>query len=347
MTRFVPAQSCLLPPLRFWGNVALGSLLAATVMGATWQELLDRENTAIVLRGTITREAAAATARAAARPATSQKIREAHGVITADYGFVNFNNDQLTISFSIPSRELAAYRLDYGYTAAERGAIDQWQKSAVAEAYQYAVKNRQSQEQLNRAGEKIAAEYRTRLANFFKARGFSLLEGNLLIVDIPEIVRRNVRKTRGVALSLNASGEKRGYDSDSIIAAALAFIQTAVQYENVPQDVKGRQTGGIYPPLETLASGKGDCDTKTALLAAILLNWNRVKIVGVGVPGHYLMGILRNPAKGDAFVEYQGGKYVLVEPAGPGWLVPGSVDRRTMALLNAADKVRIEPLTAN
>jgi hypothetical protein len=266
-------------------------------------------------------------------------------MLTADYGFTNFNNDPLTITFAIPAKELAAYRLEYGFTAAERSAIDQWQKTAIEEAYKQAVKNRQNQEQLNRAGEKIALEYKARLVNFYNSRGFALLEGNILVADIPGMVKRNVRKVKSVALSLNNSAERLGYDSDSIIAAATSFIQTAVLYENVPMEVKGRQTGGVYPPLETLAVGKGDCDTKSGLLGSILLNWDRMKVVGVGVPGHYLIGILRNPAKGDAFVEYKGARYVLAEPAGPGWLPIGTVDKRTLALLNASDKIKIEPFT--
>lgn len=284
---------------------------------------------------------------AAPKPSSYQKIKETGGILTAEYGFVNFNNDQLNLNFSIPVKELAAYRHDYGYTVAERGAIDQWQKKSLDEAYQTAVRNRQSQDELNRAGEKIAAEYRSRINSFYRSRGFKLLDGNVLVADIPDMVQKNVKRVKPVALGLNSAAEKLGYDSDSIIAAALSFTQTAVQYENVPLSIKGRQTGGVYPPLETLALGKGDCDTKVALLGAILLNWNRIRVVGVGVPGHYLMGVLRNPAKGDAFVEYKGSRYVLMEPAGPGWLPPGTVDRKTMSLLSAADNVRIEPFTAN
>jgi hypothetical protein len=58
------------------------------------------------------------------------------------------------------------------------------------------------------------------------------------------------------------------------------------------------------------------------------------------------MGLLRNPAKGDAFVEYKGMRYVLMEPAGPGWLPPGMVDRNTTALLNARGNLKIEPFSA-
>jgi hypothetical protein len=337
----------ILHSLKLWGGVTLCSFIACALMGTKWQERLDHEGTGVVLRGVSEQAAQIQISKQSPKSHSSQKIRETNGTITADYGFLNFNNDQLTLNFTIPAKELASYRLEYGYTASEKKDIDHWQQTAVEEAYKNAVKHRQTQEQLNQAGEQIAKEYKNRLANFYRSRGFSLLERNLIAADIPEIVRRNVRKVRSVALSLNSSGEKLGYDSDSIIAAALSFVQTAVLYENVPMEIKGRQTGGIYPPLETLASGKGDCDTKSALLAAILLNWNRVKVVGVGVPNHYLVGILRNPAKGDAFVEYKGARYVLVEPAGPGWLQPGSVDRRTMSLLSAGDKVKIEPFTIN
>lgn len=301
----------------------------------------------VLLRGTSQQEAQTRATRPSTKPMASQKIRESTGVITADYTFVNFNNDQLALTFSIPVKELAAYRLEYGYTSDERAAIDDWQQTALDNAYKSAVKTRQSQEQLNLSYEKIAGEYRTKILAFYRLRGFTLLEGNILVADIPAIVHKNVKKTRPMALSLSSSAEKLGYDSDSIISAVLSFVQTAVVYENVPMEIRGRQTSGVYPPLETAAVGKGDCDTKSALLASILLNWNKIRMIGVGVPGHYLVGIMRNPAKGDAFVEYKGLKYVLMEPAGPGWLPPGNVDKKTLALLGTADRIKIEPFTLN
>ncbi len=335
------------PSLKLWGVVIICSFSVCAFLGASWEQRFISARPGVLLRAASQQTPQIQISKQGAKSQASQRIRETGGVLAADYGFTNFNNDQLALTFSIPSRELASYRLEYGFTAAERAAIDQWQKTAIEDAYKAAVKNRQSQAQLNSAGEKIAAEYRTRLVNFYRSRGFALLEGNMLVADIPEIVRRNVRKVKSVALSINSSAERLGYDSDSIIAAAISFIQTAVLYENVPMEIKGRQTGGVYPPLETLAAGKGDCDTKSGLLGSILLNWDRIKVVGVGVPGHYLVGILRNPAKGDVFVEYKGARYVLAEPAGPGWLPLGTVDKRTLALLSANDKVKIEPFTAN
>jgi hypothetical protein len=109
-------------------------------------------------------------------------------------------------------------------------------------------------------------------------------------------------------------------------------------------DPDGRHNGGLLQPATTMIKGWGDCDTKTALLASILANWPQMRMVGVAVPGHYLMGVLRIPEKGDAFVEHGGLQYVLIEPAGPAWLPPGRVADTTVALLESSEGYRIDPL---
>jgi hypothetical protein len=97
----------------------------------------------------------------------------------------------------------------------------------------------------------------------------------------------------------------------------------------------------------SMIRGWGDCDTKTAVLASIISNWPNARIVGISVPDHYLMAILRNPVKGDAFVEWKGLRYVLIEPAGPAWLPPGQVGVDTMPMLQAAEGFRVEPFSNN
>ena len=276
-----------------------------------------------------------------------QRIEEKSGQICAEYGCRNFNNDPLHASYTIASRDLAAYKLGYGYTQGELEALHVWQKKALDDAYHFAVQNKLTQEDLNRTGAAIRADYRAKFRSLLVSRGFAILPGNVLTADIPAIARRNVKDLRPFARELASTAEKNGYDSSEIVGAVLSLVQTAFLYENVPMFINGRQTGGIYPPLETVAKGRGDCDTKSALLASILLNWGKMKLVGVGVPNHYLMAVLRNPAKGDAFVEYEGLRYVLMEPAGPGWLPIGVVGTTTTALLNAGASLAIEPFTTN
>ena len=107
--------------------------------------------------------------------------------------------------------------------------------------------------------------------------------------------------------------------------------------------ISGIHNGGFWPPLQTILGGWGDCDTKTGTLASILRNWVQMRMVGLALPEHYLLAILRIPNKGDLFIEYQGLQYVVVEPAGPAWLAPGTVAEHTQNLLEASQGYRIEP----
>jgi hypothetical protein len=334
-----------------WGWLALLCCCCSALLASRWEERLVLARKGVLARGASYGEQrqvkAGEVKKSRAGQGLYQKLDEHNGQFSAEYGFINFNNDPLSVSYTISSKELAAYRVAYGYTDADIEGLKQWQKKGLDDAYQHVVKNRLKQDDLNRLGEVVKAEYRKKYLELFLSRGFAMLPGNVLVADIPAVVRRNVRNLRPVAIMLSSAAEKLGYDSDAIISASLSLVQTALLYENVPMMVNGRHSGGIYPPLDALVRGKGDCDTKTALLAAILLNWDKIKLVGVGVPNHYLMGVLRNPAKGEAFVEYKGLRYVLFEPAGPAWLPPGSIGPSTTALLNSGKGINIEQFTAN
>jgi len=336
-----------------WGALALCSLVACSILVLLAEARLGGAPGGVLQRGDASGESRPAGWPTPQRRTTQasagqfQRIEEKNGQISAQFGCRNFNNDALAVSYTISTRDLAAYQQEYGYTQSELDALNLWQKKALDEAYRTAVQNHLKQEELNRVGAAIKADYRARYRALLVARGFAILPGNVLAADIPGIVRRNVKHLKPFALALGKTADSNGYDSSEIIGAALSLVQTAFLYENVPLLINGRQTGGVYPPLEAVVKGKGDCDTKSALLASVLLNWSKMKLVGIGVPDHYLMAVLRNPAKGDAFVEYQGLRYVLMEPAGPAWLPLGVVGPATGALLNSGTALSIEPFTTN
>lgn len=122
------------------------------------------------------------------------------------------------------------------------------------------------------------------------------------------------------------------------------MVQTAMRYE-VPETREGdRVIGGVLPPMKALVMGQGDCDTKTGVLASILANWPNLKMVGLAIPGHYLMAVHRIPRSGDVFIEYEGIPYVMIESAGPAWLPPGKVGDFTETYLNAGNDFRIQKL---
>jgi hypothetical protein len=121
------------------------------------------------------------------------------------------------------------------------------------------------------------------------------------------------------------------------------LAQIAMFYKEPDDVIDGVHNGGLLPPLTSVAYGWGDCDTKTGVVASILANWPDTKMVGISVPGHFLMGVLQVPEKGDTIIEYGGLQYVLLEPAGPAWLPPGHVGEETSALLAGRDGYKIEP----
>jgi hypothetical protein len=273
---------------------------------------------------------------------TAQRIRRANGMLEARYKFLNFNKDSLSVSFSMTGKDYNNYISGYGYTDAKLANLSQWHNNARRKEWDKAVK-KGGEAAGKEALTAVDWEYKVRLNEFFRSRGFALLPGNIITCDIPAIVKRNIPLLKPLALSFQKISEARGYGPEETVGAALSMVQTAVRYQIPPMIESGLHTGGLLPPGRALLSGWGDCDTKTALAASILGNWSGMRLVGISVPGHYLMAIRRIPAKGDVFVSYEGLEYVLIEPAGPAWLEPGMVGGATSALLQGSEGYKIEP----
>ncbi len=283
----------------------------------------------------------------AVRPASHRRITRSRDGVTAAYGFRNFDNTDLEIRFAVTAAELDRYRQQYGYSDSDLERLLDWQKTELESAYRRALVEGLTQAELDRIGAEVKSEYRRMVRNLLRNRGFRYRGEDLLVPDIPGIVRRNVDAVRPVALEIAGIARRRGYDDAAVVGTALSLVQTGLDYEDIPLRREGRVIGGIYPPVVALTEGRGDCDSKTALMASILLNWDRIRLVGVGIPDHYLLGVLQIPAKGDAYVEYGGLQYVLMEPAGPAWLPPGVISDYTLDILAAGGRIALEPLTAN
>jgi hypothetical protein len=277
----------------------------------------------------------------------SRRLGQTPDSFFAEYGFQNFNQDRLRVRYQIPKKSFKDYCAGFWYSKADLDAIDQWHNNARQGAYKLALDTKRTQSQLDHAMANLKAEAARKRRDYLASKGFRILEGNVVTADVPAIVARSVAALKPVALALNSVSIKNGYDSETLVGAAVAMVQTALAYKIPPMLEEGKHTGGMLPPAMSMVRGWGDCDTKTGVLAAILSNWSNTRIVGVAVPEHYLMAIFRLPAKGDAFIEYKGLRYVLIEPAGPAWLPPGQVGVDTMPMLQASEGFRIEPFSAN
>lgn len=276
-------------------------------------------------------------------PKTFQRIQKTCGYRAASYGFQNFNKDKVEVAFQIAEKDFRPYNDSFGYRKEGLAEIKAWRETATKSAFNLAIKQKKSQSQLDAAVAAIGQEYDERVKEYLSAHGFRMMKGNVVTVDMPGLVRRNSALIKPLSLAFDKFATSRRYRSGDIIGAVLSFAQTAMYYKQPDVVFKDKHTGGVLPPLTSVLLGWGDCDTKTGVIASILSNWAQMKMVGVSVPGHYLMGVLLIPDKGDLFLEYQGLQYVLIEPAGPAWLPPGQVGEETAALLNGREGYKIEP----
>lgn len=102
------------------------------------------------------------------------------------------------------------------------------------------------------------------------------------------------------------------------IELIMRFLQD-IPYFIPPMNYQNRFIGGLFPPSELLKNGKGDCDSKSVLMAAILSHdpFYYDKLAIVLVPGHALLAIEAPPMAYDQFLEFQGRTFVYAEPVGP------------------------------
>ncbi len=276
-------------------------------------------------------------------PRVWQRILKAPGERLASYGFIDFRQDRISLSYKIPESDFQRYNDAYGYRAEDVAALQQWRDNATRSSYRLALDTHKDQAQVDAAAAAIQREYDRKLHDYLQSRGFMLLKGGVARVDVPGVVKQNKTRLKPIAEVFDRFATQHAYQSMDIIGAVLSFAQTAIRYKNVDPIDKGKHTAGFLLPITTIVNGWGDCDTKSALVASVLSNWAQMRMVGISVPGHYLMAVLQIPDKGDMFVEYNGLQYILLEPAGPGWFPPGQVAEETANQLNGSDGYQIYP----
>ena len=255
-------------------------------------------------------------------PWSYQRIKRVGADDSAQYGFSAFNGDRLTISYRVPDWAVQSDENSFGY---RMGTLKKIEKECAA---------------LARRG---LVDCRKREANYLASHGFKIIQDHVTMADIPLLAREHAAFFRPVAKAFQAIAEKKHYDSGALLGAVTSLVQIGMIYKNAPLLRRGRQTGAVLPPAAAMAKGWGNCASKTAIAAAILMNWPQMRLIGVNPPGHYLFAVLRLPERGDRFISYKGLRYVLTEAAGPAWLPPGSVYETTAAFLDTLDGVRVEP----
>lgn len=298
------------------------------------------------------------------------RIHRTHEGYTLDYGFKHYNGKAVSVEAVLDTEMVAQSIAEHGFKDADFKNLDAWykkaQEEAIAEAEAKYVKgevkaksreeleaklkwindiNKKAQVDLEKTLAALSTEYRTKRIGIYTKGGFRMKDGKSVEADIPGMAKRNWKRVRPLAKAFAELAESEEYETEELVGAVVAMTQTSLRYE-VPDTKEGsRVIGGAMPPPQTLVLGQGDCDTKTAVISALLLNWPNIKLIGLAIPGHYLMAYHRAPRRGEVYLEHEGLPYVMIESAGPAWLPPGVVGDQTQAYLDSGQDFRIQPIT--
>lgn len=305
-------------PIRIAFTAALPAAMLFAGFAFSAQASFDQtESDAAMLRGSATREAGSHYAR----------TLSTDGLYRVSTRFTSFDGDPLRIGFSLAA--------DAGRNAAQRFGVSRAELDALVDS---CVRSKGCTQ----------ATLDHHVARYYRDRGLRMKQRDgqptRLFVDVPLAVHRDRSHMQPVAAALRRLASEQGRDAQWAIEAAIALVQTGLPYRQPGEWDNGRKIVGFYPPARALEQGYGDCDTKSALLAAILLHLTDDKLIGVHVPKHYLLGIAAQPLPGQAHIRHEGQTYVLVEAAGPAMRRPGEVAETTLAALRAGKDIRVDPI---
>lgn len=130
--------------------------------------------------------------------------------------------------------------------------------------------------------------------------------------------------------------------SRTYVNLILSWVQS-IPY-NALVDRATSNGAGYLPPAEVILSNKGDCDSKTALMAAILRSLlPNLHMTIVYLPDHALLGA-NLPHFGDEETITDGGmQYLLLDPTGPRLMKVGEVSDETARFIGG-EMYRLEKL---
>ncbi len=280
----------------------------------------------------------------AARIEVSRSLSQAGGVYSVDFVFQEPRKAPVPVHFEVDKSSFDAVDARWGYRDADLARLKDSFEASRAAAFEDAQTRHDTQPNLDGRLRALQAGFERAKRDYIISRGFRFLPDGRVEADMSALVRTNASRLAPLALALKRGARTAGRSRDWIIAAAAAMTQTGLEYRDVPDDIDGTHTGGVWPPVGTLVYGWGDCDTKSALAASILANLPGIHILGIETSGHYLLAILKRPAKGDAYIEFKGRKFVLLEPAGPGQLAPGEIAEATKLMFAPGHSYRVERL---
>lgn len=167
--------------------------------------------------------------------------------------------------------------------------------------------------------------------NYMFNHFYTRIDEETIMPDHKRIAQRYVRAMSPVAEAIRA--QTKDFTPRQVVNYTLSFFQT------IPYDeLRSRYTSngaGFQTPYGLLKYNRGDCDTKSVAMAAVLRNlFPHVRIVMVYVPHHAFIGVHFKPGENDYALQLGGQPFVLADPTGPALVRIGQVEGRAVGYLS-------------
>ncbi len=174
----------------------------------------------------------------------------------------------------------------------------------------------------------VIADMKARRVEFYAAHYLLSAKKNkeLVLIDYARVVNQSINGLKPVARAFKGQEQNQR----KTVAKVLHFFQN-IPYNDLTQG-KVRGFRGFSPPLEMLAANRGDCDSKsTAMMAVLQTLTPNLEVAIFIVPKHAFLGVAIPAKKSDTIYTHEGITYVLMEPTGPrvrpiGSLIQSSYD---------------------
>jgi hypothetical protein len=175
----------------------------------------------------------------------------------------------------------------------------------------------------HQAHEQAIEEVQEQAFDRYLKQAFYMRYADYVMPDHRNIARRYVRAMQPIATKVRE--QTRGMNRRQVVNYLLGFLQT-IPYDEL-RDRTTSNGAGFQTPYGLFINNRGDCDTKSVALAAILRKlYPRQRLVIVYVPDHAFVGIHAQPGARDVALQLGGQPFVLADPTGPAIVPLGQVE---------------------
>jgi hypothetical protein len=253
--------------------------------------------------------------------------------IQLSYRWLDQKGEKHQFSFTLPSHQINARphkrfvpeqvtRYQQIAMLKERNTIDAKEArieiKRIGETLQLSVRSR-SEEQVKKYQKQLLQakddafkqfltdHYYTRFSNYLGQEGIK--------PDHLRYISENQSILKPFAEAMYAEASERP-DMRAFIDLLLGWLQS-IPYDDLESRVSSNGAG-FSPPLALLSHNRGDCDSKSVLMASVIRAvFPRISLVMLYLPNHALLGIAMPPQKDENSMLINGESYLLMEPTGP------------------------------